>query len=91
MGFFWNTKPKVITNEFKKVRNHLWAKGFTRRELDEIEQIFRADLDESQSTEQGISKEEIEKGIQWMKQHVNVHKIPEYKIAILEQALKEKL
>ena len=91
MGFFFNTKPKVTKEEFKKVRNYLYSAGFTHKELDEIAEIFRSDIDESQNFEQGISKEEIDKGIQWMRANVNVHHILSSKIDILEKALKGKL
>ena len=91
MGFFFNTKPKVTKEEFKKVRNYLYSMGFNRRELEEVSEIFRSDIDESQNYEQGISGEEIDKGIQWMRTNLNVHHIPAQKIDILEKALKEKL
>jgi len=65
--------------------------GFNRRELEEVNEIFRSDIDESQNYEQGISNEEIDKGIQWMRANPNVHHIPMQKIDILEKALKEKL
>ena len=91
MGFFFNTKPKVAKEEFKKIANYLYSMGFTRKELERVKEIFRSDLDESSSYERGISGEEIDKGIQWMKANMNVHHIPAQKIDILEKALKEKL
>lgn len=65
--------------------------GFTHKELKEVEEIFRSDLDESASYERGISGEEIDKGILWMRANMNVHRISEQKIDILEKALKSKL
>lgn len=91
MGFFWDTKPKVTKEEFQKVRNYLYSMGFSHRELEEVEEIFRSDLDESQNYEQGISGEEVEKGIQWMRANMSVHHIPASKIDILEKELKSKL
>ena len=91
MGFFFNTKPKVVKEEFKKIGNYLYSMGFTRKELEQVKEIFRSDLDESSIYEQGISSEEIDRGIQWMRANMNVHYIPASKIDILEKALKEKL
>jgi len=65
--------------------------GFTHKELERIKEIFRSDLDESASYERGISGEEIDKGIQWMRANVNIHHISASKIDILEKALKSKL
>ena len=91
MGFFFNTKPKVAKEEFKKIGSYLYSIGFTRKELERVKEIFRSDIDESQNYEQGISNEEIDKGIQWMRTNPNVHHIPMQKIDILEKALKSKL
>ena len=91
MGFFFNTKPKVTKEEFKKVRNSLYLSGFTHKELDQVEEIFRADLDESQNYDRGISNEEVDKGIRWMKENLNIHHISAHKIDILEKTLKKKI
>ncbi len=91
MGFFDSAKPKVTKEEFRKVRNYLYSSGFNHKELDQVSEIFYADLDESSSLEQGISGEEIDKGIQWMRANMSVHHIPSSKIDLLEKALKEKL
>ena len=69
----------------------MYSKGFSRKELDEISQIFRADLDELSTQQQGISSDEIDKGINWMKENMRIHKISSHKIDILEQALRGKL
>lgn len=91
MGFFFNTKPKVTKEEFQKVNNHLYSMGFTHKELEEVKEIFRSDMDESASYERGISAEEIDRGIQWMKANMNTHHISAQKIDILDKILKEKL
>ena len=91
MGFFWNTKPKVSKGEFQKIRNYLYSKGFSHKELERVEEIFRADIDESGSYEQGISGEEVNKGIKWMRENMNDHHISSSKIDLLEKALRSKL
>lgn len=91
MGIFFNEKPKVTKGEFQKVRNYLYSSGFNHKELDEVSEIFYAHLDEDLSSEQGISGEEIDKGIEWMRNNMNIHHILSSKIDLLEKALKEKL
>lgn len=73
------------------MRNYLYYNGFTKKELDEVTQIFRADLDELSVQQQGISSEEIERGIKWMRDNTKIHKISPRKVDILERALKGKL
>lgn len=73
------------------MRDYLYYTGFTRKELDEVSQIFRADLDELSVQQQGISSDELEKGIRWMRENMKIHKISPHKIDTLEQVLKGKL
>ena len=91
MGFFFNTKPKVAKEEFKRIGNYLYSMGFTRKELERVKEIFRSDLDESSIYERGISSEEIDRGTQWMRAHMGVHHISSQKIDILEKGLKSEL
>ncbi len=91
MGIFFTDKPKVTKEEFRKVRNYLYLQGFTHKELDQVGEIFYADMDESATYEKGISREEIDKGIQWMRDNMSVHHISEQKIDILEKELQSKL
>lgn len=65
--------------------------GFNHKELEEVSEIFRSDMDESATYEQGISSEEIDKGIQWMRANMHVHHISAQKIDILEKELRSKL
>jgi hypothetical protein len=91
MGLFFTDKPKVTKEEYQKVRNYLYSAGFTHKELDQVNEIFYADMNESATYEQGISREEIDKGIQWMRDNLHIHHIPESKISILEKELNSKL
>jgi hypothetical protein len=91
MGLFGSTKKKVSKLEFKQVRTLLHQKGFSSREIDEVEMIFRADLNEPSQYESGIDAKEIERGIKWMRANKRSHFISEGKIDILEDVLKAKL
>ncbi len=92
MGLFWDDiKPRVIEKEWQKIRGELAANGFTEKERDRIEEIFRADMHEEREKDKGISEEEIDKGIAWMKEHIDEHHISLKKIYILEIKLKARL
>jgi hypothetical protein len=91
MGLFGSTKKKVSKLEFKQVRTLLHHKGFSSREIDEVEMIFRADLNEPSQYEQGIDANEIDRGIKWMKSNKRSHFLSEGKIEILEDVLRGKL
>ena len=78
-------KPRVTVEEWKKVRSNLYGEHhFTQNELDEIEEIFRADMYEEKEIDNGIDSDELVKGIQYMRDHINVHHISIEKINILE-------
>lgn len=90
MGLFGSSKPTISKREFQKeVRGHLFAKGFTSKELNEIEEIFRGDLEDKSSSSEfvGITKEEAEAGIAWMRKNQGIHKLSEKKIDELEEVL----
>ncbi|MFA5652376.1 MAG: hypothetical protein WC933_03345 [Candidatus Paceibacterota bacterium] len=80
-----SSKPKITKEEWKKVRSNLiGSHNFTTKELEEIEEVFRGDIDEPRDIDKGIDSEELVKGIQYMRQHINLHHISLAKIDILE-------
>jgi hypothetical protein len=91
MGLFFTPKPKVTRLEFHKVRTYLFSAGFTHRELDEVEEIFRANLDKKEIYGQGITKDDLDNGIKWMRANMHIHHIPSSQIDILERELRAKL
>jgi actin-like ATPase involved in cell morphogenesis len=92
MGLFWtDMKLRVTEKEWQKVRSELAGHNFTEKERDRVEEIFRADMYEEKEKEKGISEEEINKGIAWMREHVDEHHISETKIDILERELRSRL
>jgi hypothetical protein len=92
MGLFFNdTKPRVTKEEFKKVRSILYTLGFTTKELDKVEEIFRGDMDEDREMDKGIDEAELKKGIEWMRAHIKEHFISERKIDLLEKEMMERI
>ena len=92
MGLFGgSTKKKVSKLEFKQVRTLLHHKGFSSREIDEVETVFRADLNESTEYERGIDADEIERGVKWLKENKTKHILSDGRINDVEEALKSKL
>ena len=83
-------KKHVSSKEFRKALWKLHEKGFAQLEIDEIENVFRGDLEESGESA-GISKEEISKGISWMKEHPHNHHLSSEQIGKLEEALRRYL
>ncbi|MDO8482953.1 MAG: hypothetical protein Q7S86_04010 [bacterium] len=89
MGFF-TPSDRVSRKEFKKALYKLRTHGFSHDEIDQIENVFRGDLHESGSS-QGISKEEIKKGISWLKDHSGNHHLSSEQLDKLESALRHYL
>jgi hypothetical protein len=86
MGIFFDSpKPRVTQEEWKKVRSSLYSlHNFTSKELDEVEEIFRGDMNETRSIDNGIDTDELVKGIQYMRQHMSLHHISQQKMNALE-------
>ncbi len=86
MGIFFDSpKPRVTKEEWKKVRSTLYSTHrFTTKELDIVEGIFRGDMSEEKYKDAGIDTNELVKGLQYMRQHMNVHHISIEKLNALE-------
>jgi hypothetical protein len=83
--FFDDPKPRITPLKWKKVREILYgAHDFTTKELDEVEEIFRGDMDEKRDIDKGIDTDELVKGIEYMRGHMNLHHISLQKIDALE-------
>jgi len=94
MGF-WGTRKKTIRerNWYKLERDLRNRDGFDKREVNEVKQVFRGDFDqESQRTEEhGIDNDEIDRGIESMKENPKTHRIGPEKIDKLSARMKEHL
>ena len=90
MGFFGGS-DHITHHEFKKALYHLKEKeGFSEHQLGQIKETFRGDLDEEGSGS-GISKEELRKGIHWLKEHLGSHHLSQHNIDTLEEVLRHYL
>lgn len=90
MGFFFPDSKRTITkSEFQELRGHLANNDFTHDEIDRIEGIFNADLNEEREDDIGIDEQEMKRGLEWMKSHLDNHHISERKIDILEREMRE--
>lgn len=90
--FGQSPKPRVTKDEWQRVRSALSARrGFTKIELDEVEKIFSADMYEDRKINNGITTDELVRGIQWMRSNMSKHKISENKINAIEEEMMKKI
>jgi len=90
MGFFSSSGGKISREEFRKVLWKLRGRGFSNIEMDEVENVFRGDMHEGGESS-GISKEELKKGIQYLKHHPENHHLSSEEIEKLEETMKHYL
>jgi len=91
MGLFGSSKKSVSKTEFKDVRQSLSSKNFSDQQIRDVVMIFRADLNEPESSQYGIDSGEIDRGIAWMKKNMSFHSVSNEKVDILEEVLKKNL
>lgn len=85
-------KPRVTENEWTKVRSALSSRrNFTKKEIDEVEKIFRADMYEGKKQDMGITTDELVKGVQWMRANMSKHRISIEKINAIEEEMMKKI
>jgi hypothetical protein len=89
---FDSSKPKVTEQEFKqKVRGSLYSKGFTHKELDQLEGFLGGDMHEGRSMDKGIDAQEIDRGVSWLKENKSAHTFSDKQIDHIEEELKKHL
>ncbi len=94
MGFldFESSKPRVTHHEFKeKVRGNLYGKGFTHKELDQLEGFLGGDMHEGKSMDKGVDAHEIDRGVEWLKENRHAHTFSDEQIGHIEDELKKHL
>jgi len=90
MGIFFNDpKPHISKLEFQKVRNHLSAEGFNHKQIEHVAGMFIGDLEEKARLEKGISKEEVEQKIDWMRKDKAGHNFSDHQINTIEEAMRK--
>jgi len=82
--------PNISKNEFSDSRSTLAGKGFSKTERDQLGMVFRGDLAET-GRHSGITKDELNKGVKWLKENKSKHSLSDAKIAEAERILKNKL
>jgi hypothetical protein len=94
MGFFGigNSKPNVSSQEYKKVRGHLHAEGFSQRELAHMDMVFSGDLEkDGSSLHRGIDEKELREKIKLLRERPGTHSLESRKIDMIEEAFKKKM
>lgn len=90
MNLFGQSLPKrVTTEEFKIIMNNLYGK-LEKKERDEVEKLFRADLYES-GLEAGISQVEFDLAMQWLEENKEKHILEEDDIEQIKKYFSEHL
>lgn len=89
-GFGGGSGGHVSIKEFKKALWKLHEKGFSNEQIDSIQNLFQGDLHES-GFGAGISKEEMKKGIAYLREHPENHHLHHEQIDKLEEALRHYL
>lgn len=89
--FFDSPKPRITHEEYKKARSILVGKGFTMEDLNDVDQLFQADMNEASERERGIDRQELENGIEWLRKNIGHHRLGAHKIEILEEVLSKKI
>lgn len=90
MGLFWSDKPKRVTQEeMREIMQNLYGK-LEKDELIEVEKLFRSDLNES-GLEAGVSREEYESAIQWLKLNKKKHALEDEDISLVEKYFEQHL
>jgi hypothetical protein len=91
MGLFWSdsgSKPRVSELEWKKnIRPALSQKGFTLKEVNQIEGYILGDMYEGRPMDNGLDKDEIVQKINWFRRNKSLHTLSDSQISILESEL----
>ena len=82
---FGLSKPKRVTKEeWKKIRVNLYGK-LDKRERNELEKFFRADLFE-EGSQSGITRAEFESGMAWLRDNMSKHDFESWDLEEIEKA-----
>ena len=89
--FFFDSGGRISKREFDRACYHLrFDHGFSSEQIIRLEEIFRGDLYESGDAT-GISREELKKGIAWLKTNTDKHHFSAHQIERIESTLKKYL
>ena len=87
-----STQRRITKKEFeKKVMYALQGDGFSKKQRDEVKAAFRGDLYEKHHEDQGISEDELEHGLEWMRKNQRTHGLSDHKLEELESEMRKHL
>lgn len=89
LGIFGSRPNRVTHEEWEKIRLSLYSK-LDKRERNELEKFFRADLNEP-GVESGITREEFESGMKWLRDNMGKHEFEENDLVLIEKSFEEHL
>lgn len=89
MGFFGPDKKKITETEFKDLRRDLYNK-LDMMEIADLEQTFVGQLHEP-GREKGITREEFDQGIEWLRDNPKKHHLEPGDIDLIEKYAAEYL
>lgn len=82
-------KKKITKEEMRRIKTNLYDK-LDKAERDEVEKLFRGHLEED-GVERGISREEYNQTIAWLKANKSKHILEDSDIATIEKYFVEHL
>lgn len=81
---------KITPLDFKNIRNTLFQKGLTHRELDELEQIATGSLFES-GENRGMDRHEADQLVDTLRRHKSSHAFSDHQIDLISEAFAKHL
>ncbi|MDA1334483.1 MAG: hypothetical protein O2794_00505 [bacterium] len=87
MGLF-SSEPKISKRELDEARSTLLRKGFSDADVDAVMMTFRGDIEE---VDVGITKQELERGLKWLRDNKSRHSLSDSQIDTLKEVLESKL
>ena len=90
---FGSSKPRVTDQEYKKVKSQLYMEGFTQRERNKVDEIFKPDYYETATASHPrcLEPKEIAARIKWMRENPSKHGFSPNRIDEIEQEMKKRL
>jgi len=91
MGLFFDSKPRVSKDEFKKKVLPALSSELSHREIKHLEGLFEGDMHEPGRWEKGVDKKEIEGKMKWLRGNKRYHSFSDQEIDKIEDVMKRHL
>ena len=82
---------KISKKEFGRSAVNLRAGGLSASDIANMKKIFRGDMDEGTPLTRGVDKNELERSVKWMREHMSQHTLSKSQIDKMEESLHKKL